>query len=385
VASADITARKRVEAALKESDRQKDAFLAMLAHELRNPLAPVLNATQVLRLRATDDPLLNQQRDVIDRQVGQMKRLLDDLLDAARISRGTIQVKAIPLDLRTALETAVEATRPLMTAKRHNLRVTLPDEPLVLDGDPTRLTQVFSNLLNNAAKYTDPGGTVTLIAAREASEAVVRVRDTGVGMTPELLGRAFDLFAQADQSPDRIQGGLGIGLTLVRRLVALHNGSVSAASAGPGKGSEFTVRLPLQPAGTPAPGPGPVPAAAGKKSGRRRVLVVDDNTDSAESLAVVLGMWDHEVRTAPDGPTALQVARAFRPDVAILDIGLPRMNGYQVARELRKLPGLGRVTLIALTGYGQEDDRKQALEAGFARHLMKPVDPDEIRTVLAEV
>jgi two-component system, chemotaxis family, CheB/CheR fusion protein len=380
---ADITEQKRAEAALKEADRQKDAFLAMLAHELRNPLAPILNATQVLRLRGPADALLGQQRDVIERQVGQMKRLLDDLLDAARIGRGAIQVKTAPVDVRSTLEAAVEATRPLMTAKGHDLRITVPAEPLVVDGDPTRLTQIFSNLLNNAAKYTDPGGTVTLTAARDGNDAVVRVADTGVGMTPEVLDRAFDLFAQADQSLDRSQGGLGIGLTLVRRLVELHRGTVTAASAGPGRGSEFTVRLPLQPTAMVIPVPARTPAPT-RKVGRRRVLVVDDNTDSADSLALLLGMWNHEVKTAPDGPTALKVARGFRPDVAILDIGLPRMNGYDVARELRKLPGLGRVRLIALTGYGQEDDRKQAADAGFARHLMKPVDPDEIRAALAE-
>jgi two-component system CheB/CheR fusion protein len=388
VASADITDRKRVEAALKDADRQKDAFLAMLAHELRNPLAPILNATQVLRLRGGTDPLLVQQREVIDRQVGQMKRLLDDLLDAARITRGAIQVRKAPTDLRGVLGTAVEAARPLLAGKQHDLQVTLPDDPLVLAGDATRLTQVFSNLLNNAAKYTDPGGTVTLTARREGDEAIVRVTDTGVGMPPDMLERAFDLFAQADQSADRTQGGLGIGLTLVRRLVAMHNGTVTAASAGPGQGSEFTVRLPLLPGGTPAPAatPTPAPRKAGKsapRAARHRILVVDDNADSAESLALLLGLWHHEVKTAPDGPTALALAPQFRPDVVILDIGLPKMNGYDVARELRKLPGVGTALLVALSGYGQEEDRKLSHEAGFAHHLMKPVDPDDLAAVLA--
>ena len=375
---------------LREADRQKDAFLAMLAHELRNPLAPVLNATQVLRLREPADPVVAQQRDVIDRQVAQMRRLLDDLLDAARISRGTIQVRKEPTDLRAALETAVEAVRPLIEGKGHHLRVELPADPLVLEGDVTRLTQVFSNLLNNACKYTDPGGTITLTAVHEEDEVVVRVRDTGVGMPPEMLERAFDLFTQADQTPDRVQGGLGIGLTLVKRLVAMHGGTVAAESAGPGQGSQFVVRLPLMPAGTPVPAAGKAPAGkrAGKsvaKRGGRRVLVVDDNTDSAESLALLLGLWQHQVKTAPDGPTALVLAAEFRPDVIILDIGLPKMNGYQVARELRKLPGLSKAVLVALSGYGQEDDRRQSKEAGFARHLMKPVDPEELKRVLGEV
>jgi two-component system CheB/CheR fusion protein len=389
----DITERKRLEeelrrrvADLAEAARQKDSFLAMLAHELRNPLAPILNATHVLRLRSGADPIVAQQRDVIDRQVGQLKRLLDDLLDAARISRGTIQVRKQPTDLRAVLETAVEAARPLAAGKQHDLRVRLPGEPLVLECDATRLTQVFSNLLNNAVKYTDPGGTVTLAAAREGADAVVRVTDTGIGMLPEILNRAFDLFAQADQSLDRSEGGLGIGLTLVRRLVAMHQGTVSATSAGRGRGSEFTVRLPLLPDGA-----SPTKPEAGKtvkaasRAGRRRVLVVDDNQDAADSLALLLGMWNHEVKTAPDGPAALRLAPAFRPDVVLMDIGLPKMNGYQVARELRKLPGASKAVLVALTGYGQEEDRKQAQDAGFARHLMKPVDPDDLRAVLAEI
>jgi two-component system CheB/CheR fusion protein len=385
VASANISDRKRAEAALKDAARQKDAFLAMLAHELRNPLAPVLNAVQVLRLKGGTDPTLAHQRDVIDRQVGQLKRLLDDLLDAARISRGAIQVRREPTDLRSVLETAVEAARPGVAAKNHTLRVELPTEPLVLTGDATRLTQVFSNLLNNAAKYTDPRGSITLSAERRGDEAVVRVADTGIGMPPDMLDKAFDLFAQADQTLDRSQGGLGIGLTLARRLVDLHGGTVTATSAGLGKGSEFTVRLPLLPAGTKPPTVAERPTPRKPlRLGRRRILVVDDNPDSADSLALLLGLWKHEVKTAPDGPTALKLAPTYKPDVVILDIGLPRMNGYQVARELRKLPALKNAMLVALSGYGQEEDRRQSKEAGFVHHLMKPVDPDELRAVLAE-
>ncbi|HJZ91163.1 MAG TPA: CheR family methyltransferase [Gemmataceae bacterium] len=387
VVSADITDRKRMEAALRAADRQKNDFLAMLAHELRNPLAPVLNANQVLRLRGPADPATRQQRDLIDRQIGQMKRLLDDLLDVARITRGTIQVQKEPVDLRTVLETAVEAARPLMAAKDHDLQVSLPELPLVLEGDATRLTQVFTNLLANAAKYTDRGGRVWLTAVAEPSEdrvfAAVSVRDTGMGMTQEVVDRAFDLFSQADQSLDRAQGGLGIGLTLVKRLVERHGGTVEARSEGPGKGSEFVVRLPLDPGAVlPQRGPRPTEPAAAR---RLRILVVDDNVDSADSLALLLGIWEHDVVTANDGPSALEVAQAFRPEVVFLDIGLPRMNGYQVAREMRKSPDLARVLLVAVTGYGQEEDRQKAREAGFDVHLMKPVDPDEILAVLARV
>ena len=371
---------------LREADRQKDAFLAMLAHELRNPLAPILNATQVLRLRDTADPVAGQQRDVIDRQVGQMKRLLDDLLDAARISRGTIQVRKTRTDLRTTVETAVEAARPLLAARHHDLRVIIPESPLFIHGDATRLTQVFSNLLNNAAKYSDPGGTVTFAVAHEGDETVIRVQDTGVGMSADLVERAFDLFTQAEQSPDRSQGGLGIGLTLVKRLVTMHGGTVMAESDGPGRGSTFTVRLPLLPADSSESDDGKAPAARqAVKAGRRRILVVDDSTDSAESLAMLLGLWEHEVTTAPDGPTALAIAPDFRPDIVLLDIGLPKMDGYVVARELRKLPGLGKAVIIALSGYGQDGSLRKAQEAGFARHLMKPVDPDELQRVVAEL
>jgi two-component system, chemotaxis family, CheB/CheR fusion protein len=372
---------------VREADRQKDTFLAMLAHELRNPLAPVLHAVQVLRLKGPADPLLRQQRDLIDRQIGQMKRLLDDLLDVARISRGRIQVRKEPVDLRAVLDMAAEAARPLMTARAHEFQVSLPDQPLVVEADATRLTQVFTNLLSNASKYTDRGGRVWLTAVPQSEPAgasvAVSVRDTGVGMPPELLSRVFDLFAQSDQSLDRAQGGLGIGLTLVRRLVEMHGGTVEAHSAGPGQGSEFIVRLPLQPdAVLPSLGTRPPEPPAARKL---RVLVVDDNVDSADSMALLLGIWEHEVVTAHDGPSGLQLAQSFQPEVVFLDIGLPRMSGYQVARELRKLPGLSNVLLVAVTGYGQDEDKRKSREAGFDHHLMKPVDPDEIQAILASV
>jgi two-component system CheB/CheR fusion protein len=367
---------------VREADRQKDAFLAMLAHELRNPLAPILNAVHILRLRGPADAVLEQQRDVIERQAGQMKRLLDDLLDIARITRGAIQLRKVPVDLRDVMRIAVEASRPHLAAKDHDLQVTLPPGPLILEGDPTRLTQVISNLLNNAAKYTNPGGRVIVGIEPEGEEVAIRVRDTGIGMTPDVLARAFDLFAQAEQSLDRTQGGLGIGLSLVRRLVTLHGGTVTGASDGPGKGSEFTVRLPLLPTSAHTGDPA---AAASPVGARRRILVVDDNVDTADSLALLLGIWDHEVRTAHDGPAALRLAATFRPDVVLLDLGLPRMDGYGVARAMREIPDLRDVVLIALSGYGRDDDRRLTREAGFAAHLLKPVHPDEIQDLLARL
>jgi two-component system CheB/CheR fusion protein len=379
--STNIERQKQAETALREADRQKNHFLAMLAHELRNPLAPVLHAVEILRLRGPEDPVVRQQRDVIERQIRQMKRLLDDLLDVARITRGTMQLVKAPLDLRTVLDQAVETSRPILDAKQHGLTVVGPAEPLPLEGDGIRLTQVLTNLLNNAAKYTDPGGHVWLTAAADGGTVVVRVRDTGVGMGPELLARAFDLFAQGDQSLDRSQGGLGIGLTLVKRLVELHGGTVAAHSDGPGKGCEFTVRLPLQTAAAPVAEPSR-PAATPVKP--RRILVVDDNADAAESLALVLRLWQHEAATAHDGPAALKLAETFRPEVVFLDIGLPRMNGYQVARELRKLRGLEKVLLVAMTGYGQDEDRRRAREAGFDHHLVKPVDMGAVEGILAD-
>jgi PAS domain S-box-containing protein len=383
----------------READRRKDEFLAMLGHELRNPLAPIVSSLHLLRRRASDDPETAAARDTIDRQVRHLTRLVDDLLDVARITRGKVKLQRQPVELARVIAAAVEIGRPLMDARRHALTVALPDEPVWLFGDPARLTQVFGNLLANAAKYMEEGGSVTLAAERAAppagagggrqfsGEAVVRVRDRGMGIPAEMLPHVFELFTQVGSTLDRAQGGLGIGLSLVRRLVELHGGRVEAHSDGPGAGSEFVVRLPAL-AAAPAPKPAPVTAenghAAGEPPAACGVLVTDDNRDAADSLARLLRAWGHAVRVTYDGPEAIAAARDFRPQVVLLDIGLGGMTGYEVAQHLRRDPGLNGARLIALTGFGQEEDRRRSKEAGFDHHLVKPVDPDELRRLLAE-
>jgi signal transduction histidine kinase len=378
----------RLYSAVQEADRHKDEFLAMLAHELRNPLAPIRNANQVLRLIGPPEPSLEKARGMIERQVQHLTRLVDDLLDVSRITRGKISLHREPLDLATVVARAAEESRPLLDARGHELTLTLPPEPVPVLGDATRLVQVLANLLTNAAKYTPNGGHVGVTVARKDGEAAARVKDDGVGIAPELLPRVFDLFIQGDRSLARSEGGLGIGLTLVKRLVELHGGTVTVQSDGPGTGSEFTVRLPLL-----------KEEAAGKKDEKggdssfvlrpsslrsRRVLVVDDNLDAAESLAMLLKVEGHEVRTASDGPAALDVAATFRPEVVFLDLGLPRMDGYEVARRLRAQPNAAGVLLVALTGYGQEEDRRRSEEAGFDAHLIKPADPEAVQQLLAQ-
>jgi signal transduction histidine kinase/CheY-like chemotaxis protein len=373
--------------ALRQADRRKDEFLAMLAHELRNPLAPMRNALEIIRLRGPERRLaVRASWDMVERQVEHLSRLVDDLLDVARITRGKINLEKEPVALAEVVRRAVETSRPLIEGRRHRLEVRLPDEPLHVIGDLTRLAQVLLNLLNNAAKYTEEGGQITLTVERAAADpgaVVLRVRDTGVGIPPEVLPKVFDLFTQASRTLDRAQGGLGIGLTLVRRLVEMHGGSVRASSAGPGKGSEFVVRLPLFFGPLPAPahgnGSGEHPAAG------HRILVVDDNRDSASSLAVLLRLSGHEVVTAHDGAAALEKAEHFRPQLALLDIGLPGMDGYELARRLRQLPGLRQVRLAALTGYGSEEDRRRSRAAGFDHHLVKPVEREALLVLLAEV
>ncbi|HEX6903124.1 MAG TPA: ATP-binding protein [Thermoanaerobaculia bacterium] len=378
----DVTEQKRTEEALREADRRKDEFLAMLAHELRNPLAPIRNAAQALKLSGPADDRREWALEVIERQTQHLTRLVDDLLDVSRITRGKVTLAHEPLDLATVVHRAVEASRPLIDARRHHLSVVLPPEPVRLEGDLTRLVQVVGNLLNNAAKYTDPGGHIGIEAAREDGEAVIRVRDDGMGLPADLLPRVFDLFTQADRSLDRSQGGLGIGLTLVRQLVELHGGRVEARSDGPGHGSEFAVRLPALDA--------PAVAGAGTAAGEpvrsaargMRVLVVEDNPDSAEMMSFLLQLRGHEVRTAHDGHQALEEARIFEPQAVLCDIGLPGMNGYEVAERLRQHPAFERTPLIALTGYGQEEARRRAQEAGFDHHLVKPVEPDALEALL---
>jgi signal transduction histidine kinase len=371
---------------VQEADRRKNDFLAMLAHELRNPLAPIRNAVQVMRLRGLDEPDLRDLRDLIDRQVQHLARLVDDLLDVSRITRDKIQLQAEAVDLAEVVARALETSRPLLDAHNQELTVTLSPEPLLVHGDRVRLAQVLGNLLNNAAKFTAHGGRVWLKVTREDDDAVLHVRDNGVGIPADMLFAVFDLFTQVDRSLDRSQGGLGIGLTLVKRLVELHGGRVQAFSPGPNQGSEFVVRLPalaLAPArlatvnGASAAKGGPGRPAA------RRVLVVDDNADAACSLALLLRLSGHEVKVCHDGPAALEAAASYRPEVVLLDIGLPGMDGYAVARRLRALPGPGPALLAALTGYGQEDDIRRSREAGFDQHLVKPVDPELLTNLLA--
>ena len=381
----DVTNQRQLEQALRDAleqlrveGRRKDEFLAMLAHELRNPLAPVLSAVEVLGVGRPSDEVLASQREVVARQVRHMKRLLDDLLDVARVSQGKIVLRRQAVDLVDVLLQAVEVARPAVAARHHELSIQLPQRPLHVAGDPTRLTQVFANLLHNAAKYTDTGGQVTLEAVEADGQALVRVRDTGVGMAPELLERVFDLFTQDDRSLDRAQGGLGIGLTLARSLVEMHGGRIGAASDGPGRGSVFTVTLPLR--AEPRLDPPPAGRDPARAHRRTRVLIVDDNVDGAESLALLLRMSGHEVTVANDGPAAIAAAHATRPRIVLLDIGLPGMDGYQVAAELRRA-GLD-TTLIALTGYGRDEDVRRSREVGFARHLVKPVDAATLESLL---
>jgi PAS domain S-box-containing protein len=388
----DRTGWKRLEEALHQrveelaqEARQKDDFLAVLAHELRNPLAPVRNALQVIRLGSHDPALVEQMRAMAERQVGHMTRLVDDLLDLSRISRGLIRLLKEPVDVAQPVQQAVEGVQPLVRERSLTLSVSLPAEPCYVEADPTRLQQVVGNLLSNAAKYTDPGGTILLTAWQEGGEVVVRVQDTGIGIAADMLPHIFNLFVQAERRLDRSQGGLGIGLTLVRRLVEMHGGSVIAHSEGAGKGSEFVVRLPALPEDRKGEllrkqGDDQQPVAP---TARRRILVVDDNLDAAESLAVLLRLEGHEVRVAPDGSGALAAAQAEPPEMVVLDLGLPGMDGFEVARRLRGQPGSDDVLLVALTGWAQEEDRRRCHEAGFDGHLPKPVEWDALRQFLA--
>lgn len=385
----DISERSRLERKLKEQSgalvdlhRRKDEFLAMLSHELRNPLAPISNAVHLLRLQAREDPLQLQARTMIERQLAQMTRLVDDLMEVSRITTGRVHLRQDRVAVAGIVERAVETASPILEQRRHELTVSVPDEPIWLFGDAGRLEQVIVNLLTNAAKYTEEGGRVWLTASQEGDEAVIRVRDTGVGIAPELLPRVFDLFTQAERSLDRAQGGLGIGLALVQRLVEMHRGKVEAFSAM-GQGSEFVVRLPIL--GTPVPLPPSAPKNLPTAGRALRILVVDDNVDSAESLAMLLQTVGHEVQMAHDGPTGLTAALGFRPEAVLLDIGLPKMDGYEVARRMRLAPQLATTPLIALTGYGQESDRQRSREAGFDHHLVKPVDFENLLRILSTV
>ncbi|HET6961686.1 MAG TPA: ATP-binding protein, partial [Terriglobia bacterium] len=443
--SLDITDIKRSEEALAEADRRKNEFLAMLAHELRNPLAPIRNALEILRLSQVGDecPVTKSEKDdligkaassrvtsqdlttaieMMDRQINQMVRLVDDLLDVSRISRGQIQLRTGPIDLSSLVNHAVETVRPLCESKGLNLTVALPPEPVFLNADPIRLAQVVGNILSNACKFTNPGGSIELMASVEgrvggekkeegdngdetlstsrvsgdagrqlatdsSSLVTISVRDNGIGIAADQLPRIFEMFAQIDTSLERTRSGLGIGLTLAKKLVELHGGELEGRSAGLGQGSEFVVRLPVvdwrvaseekaQPDGDTLSTLHPPPAT------KRRILIVDDNVDSAESLTILLALEGNETHTAYDGLDALAAAASFRPDVILLDIGLPELNGYDVARRIREQPWGRHIMLVALTGWGQEEDRRRSHEAGFDYHLTKPVDPMSLKELL---
>jgi PAS domain S-box-containing protein len=368
-------------AELADLHRRKDEFLAMLSHELRNPLSPILNAAHILRLQKDENPLQQQARAVIERQVDQLSRLVNDLLEVSRVITGTIPLRPERLDVRGVVEQALESARPLIDQRRHQLFVSLPAEPVWLEGDLARLEQVVVNLLNNAAKYTNEGGMIWVDLRPEGNEVALRVRDTGVGISPELLPRVFDLFTQADRTPDRSQGGLGIGLSLTQRLVELHRGRIEAHSAGLGQGSEFIVRLPVLPPSEM--GTDTTSTGTAKQAARGwRVLVVDDNVDAANMIAMMLRLFGHQTETVYSAHSALEMAVEYRPDFVVLDIGLPGMDGYEVARRLRQIPELKDTPLIAATGYGQDADRQRSEEAGFDYHLVKPIDPEKLQMVL---
>jgi signal transduction histidine kinase len=383
----ELAERQRAEAALREHAaaladvaRQKDEFLAMLSHEMRNPLAPIRTALELLGRAGLKDGTSADAYDVIDRQITHLSRLLDDLLDVARITTGRVNLRMETIDVLRVVEDAIDSTRDLILARRHRFDTSLPEAPLTIRGDPTRLAQVLVNLLNNAAKYTAEAGTIRLRVTSEDGHAVVRVTDTGAGIPPRLLPKIFDLFTQDDRTLDRAEGGLGLGLTLVRRITELHGGSVAVHSEGRGRGSEFTIRLPLHAGDVMSTRAVRVPS---QPSHPLRYLVVEDNVDAARMLELALTIEGNDVRLAVDGSDAIASAAAFRPDVIVLDIGLPRMNGYDAARAIRQLPGLADVHIIAVTGYGQNADYEKSREAGVDIHLVKPVDLDELLRIVA--
>jgi PAS domain S-box-containing protein len=395
----DVSERRRLEDQLRkhaselaEADARKNEFLAMLGHELRNPLAPIRNAVKIMKQRGSDDPTLCWARDVIDQQMRQMAQLVDDLLEISRVTRGKVRLQKEVVDVATIVAYAVESSRPIIDRHRHRLSITTPPDSYLVDADPVRMAQVLSNLLNNAAKYTSEGGQIRLTVSAGDGQVRFRVRDNGIGIPPEMLSRIFDLFTQVDHSLDRSQGGLGLGLTLVRGLVEMHGGTVEAASDGLGKGSEFTVMLPLWTGGqelssdsqTARSSPAVSAAPAARDAVRaRKVLVVDDNLASAKSLEMLLLIEGHEVQVVHDGPSALQAVHVHRHEVVLMDIGLPEMDGYEVARRLRQDPEQKSVLLVAITGYAEDEARRRSRAAGFDFHMVKPVDPDEILSLVA--
>ena len=367
---------------LREADRKKDEFLVTLAHELRNPLAPLRNMLEIMKRADGNGDLPRQARETMERQVGHLVRLVDDLLDMSRITRNKLELREERVELASVIHAAVEICRPLVEGAKHEVIVTLPPEPIYLDADPVRLSQVFSNLLNNSCKYTEPGGHITVTAERHGSDVVVKVRDNGIGIPPDMLARVFDMFTQVDRSLERSQDGLGIGLTLVKRLVEMHDGFVEAFSEGPGRGSEFTVLLPALSVSEPVKSA--VPTVDPRVTTARRILVVDDSRDSAESLVALLKLTGNETHIAYDGVQAVGAAEQFRPDVALVDVGLPKLNGLDVARRIREQSWGKDMILVALTGWGQDDDRHRSKAAGFDHHMVKPVDLAVLMKLLAE-
>lgn len=376
----DITDRRRAVEALQDADRRKDEFLATLAHELRNPLAPINSGLHILRSQPNAAQAATAL-EIMDRQVGQMVRLVDDLLDVARITTGRVEVRRQPFDLADAIRDAVETTAPTLNAARSALTVTSPPDRVLVNGDRTRLAQVFANLLNNSAKYSEANQPISIAFTREGDDAVIRVRDEGIGIQPDMLPRVFEMFRQADRTGERARGGLGIGLSLVKRIVELHGGSVTARSAGIGHGSEFIVRMPAitdtrDAALTPAP-------STNGAASRRKIMVVDDNEDAAESLATLLSIGGHDTRMAHDGSDAVNLAADFRPDIIFLDIGMPVLDGHETAKLIRQQPWGQAIVLVALTGWGQTEDRRRSKDAGFNHHLVKPADPAVVQKLLA--
>jgi PAS domain S-box-containing protein len=381
----DITEHKQLYHQLQEADRRKDEFLATLSHELRNPLAPIRNALQILRLAGDDKATIEHAKTVMERQLHQMVRLIDDLMDVSRITRNKLQLRLERVDLALVLRTAVDISRPLIEAAGHELTVSLPTEPIYVDADATRLAQVFSNLLNNAAKYTEPRGKIWLVVEREGNHAVVKVMDSGLGISAEHLAHIFEMFSQVDRSLERSQGGLGIGLTLAKHLTEMHGGTIEAQSEGQDKGSAFIVRL-LETGEIPVPQqPSSAQGESTVAAGQCKILIVDDDEDTVTSMSMMLRILGHDTFIAHDGLRAVEAARLYRPDIVLLDIGLPKMNGYETASRIRQEPWGKEMKLVALTGWGQEEDKRRSREAGFDRHLIKPVEPAALEKLLKEL
>ncbi|HET8699433.1 MAG TPA: ATP-binding protein, partial [Gammaproteobacteria bacterium] len=369
---------------LHDVDRRKDEFLATLAHELRNPLAPIRNALEIMRVDGRDHSAVQQAaRTMIERQLEQMVRLVDDLLDVSRISRGRLELRKERIDLAQAIRAAVETSRPLIEAAHHDLTVDLPPTPIYIDADPVRVTQVFANILNNAARYTDRGGRIVVSARRSGAHVAVKVTDTGMGVPADALPKLFDMFAQVDETREPAKTGLGVGLTIVKRLVELHGGTVALHSDGPGRGTDVTVRLPTVPAANAARAPAAEHSAPGRPVAHR-ILVADDNRDAAESTGMLLRLMGNEVRTAYDGAEAVEQAAAFRPDLILLDIGMPKLNGYEAAKLIREQEWSAGTMLVAVTGWGQEEDKRRTSEAGFDCHFTKPLDPAALHKLVSE-